>query len=189
MFSSAGSHGPNDEVLKLLPHPPRPKLAIEAVWTTDRLYNSCILRMDQLARLMTGLQPDLLALTALGRYATSSSKALIEIAGANARGAAAPDAQAFADSDAVLILTVQPGVACLPQESADQLSLALDVQFLRSRDRAVLLHKTVGGSGLKSLQVRTVTGQAQYAPVFQEWIKTYSEQAWRAVVEAWFRAE
>lgn len=188
-FAPAGNRGGNDEVLKLLPQPARPKVAVEAVWSANNLYSSCIMRLDQLARLVTGLQPDLLALTAFSKYAVAPGRNLIEIAGANARGANGPDAQAYTDSDAVLILTVRPGVACMAQESADQLSLSLDVQMVRSRDRAVLLHKAVGGTGLKGMQARTVTGEAQYFPVYREWIKPYSEQAWREAVEAWFRAE
>jgi hypothetical protein len=34
-----------------------------------------------------------------------------------------------------------------------------------------------------------VTGEAQYPPVYEEWVKPYGEQAWRAAVEAWFRSE
>jgi hypothetical protein len=189
MFAPAGNRGANDEVLKLLPQPPRPKVAVEAVWSASNLYSSCVMRLDQLARMVTGFQPDLAALTAFGKYAVAPGRGLIEIAGANARGAGGPDDQAYTGSDAVLILTVRPGVACLAQESADQLSLSLDVQLVRSKDRAVLLHKSIGGTGLKGLRARTVTGEAQYFPVYQEWIKPYSEQAWRDAVEAWYQAE
>jgi hypothetical protein len=189
MFAPSGNRNGNDEVLKLLPQPPRPKIAVEAVLTTNNLYNSCIMRLDQLTRLVGGLRLDLLALAAFRRQAAASGKDLIEITGANGRGVAGPDDEAFADSDAVAILTVRPGAACIPQQSADQLSLTLDVQLLRGKDRAVLLRKTIGGGGLKSLHDRMVTGEAQYPPVYEEWVKPYGEQAWRAAVEAWFRSE
>jgi len=189
MFDPAGNRGGNDEVLKLLPRPPRPKMAVEGVLSTNNLYNSCIMRLDQLTEFVGGLRLDLLALAAFRRQAAISGKDLIEITGANGRGVAGPDDEALANSDAVAILTVRPGAACLPQQSADQLSLTLDVQLLRAKDRSVLLRKTIGGGGLKSLHDRMVTGEAQYSPVYQEWIKPYGEQAWRAIVEAWFRSE
>jgi hypothetical protein len=189
MFAPGSNSAASEEVLKLLPRPPRPKTAVEAVWNSSTLYNSCIMRLEQLTRLVSGLQLDLLALTAFSRYATTSGRDLIEIADANARGVAVPGAVAFAGSDAVLILTVRPGAACVPQQSADQLSLTIEVQLLRARDRAVLLRKTIGGGALKSLQGRIVTGEAQYFPVYEEWIKPYAEQAYWAAVEAWFRAE
>ncbi len=186
MFAPGGSRGGNEEVLKLLPRPPRPRVAIEAVWTTNNLFNSCIMRLDELTRFVSGLEPDLLALAAFRRYANVSGKDLIEITGSNGRGVAAPGDEAFADSDAVLILNVRPSANCVPQQSADQLSLALDMQLLRSRDRAALLRKTIGGGSLRS---RIVTGQAQYPPVYQEWIKPYAEQAYWPAVEAWFRGQ
>ena len=161
-FSPAGVRSGVDEVLKLLPQPPRPKLAVEAVWSTTNLYNSCIMRLEQLTRLVSDLQPDLLALTAFRRYIASSGKDLVELSGANARGVAAPEDEAFANADAVLILTVRPGAACVPQQSADGLSLTLEGQLLRAKDRAALWRKTIGGGGLKALHARMVTGLAQY---------------------------
>jgi hypothetical protein len=189
MFAPAGNRSGNAEVLQSLPQPPRPRIAVEALWTTSNIYNSCVMRLDELTRFLSSLQPDLLALRAFRRYAADSGKDLVEITGANARGVEGPDNQAFVDNDAVIVLTVRPGVACLPQQSADQVSLTLEVQLLRARDRAVLLRKSIGGGALKSLSARIVTGQAQYLPVYLEWIQPYAEQAWRAAVEAWFRAE
>lgn len=147
------------------------------------------MRLEELARLINGFKPDLLAVTSMGRYAAESGRSLVEDAGVNAHGMNPTDESAYAGADAVLTLTVKPGAACVPPDSADQVSLEMEVRLVRSRDRAVLLHKEIGGSGLKRLQGRTVTGEAQYAPVYQEWIKPYSEQAWREATEAWYRAE
>jgi hypothetical protein len=188
MFAPA-AHRDTEDVLKLLPQPPRPKLAIEANWSAANLYSSCVIQLEELAKLIDKFQPDLLALRTIGKYAAASGRSLVEDGGVNARGTGRPDDKAYANGDAVLILTVKPGAACLPQESADQLNLTLDAKLVRSRDRAVLVHKQIGASGLKRLQVRIVTGEAQYLPVYQEWIAPYSEQAWREAVEAWFRAE
>ena len=178
-----------EEALKLLPQPPRPKLAIEANWSAANLFSSCVMQLEELARLIKSFQPDVMALRTIGKYAAASGRSLVEDGGVNALGTGRPDDEAYTNADAVLILTVKPGAACLPQESADQVNLSLDVQLVRSRDRAMLMHKQIGASGLKRFQGRTVTGEAQYLPVYQEWIAPYSEQAWREAVEAWFRAE
>src|ERR1019366_737927 len=95
MFAPSGNRNGNDEVLKLLPQPPRPKIAVEAVLTTNNLYNSCIMRLDQLTRLVGGLRLDLLALAAFRRQAAASGKDLIEITGANGRGVAGADGGAI----------------------------------------------------------------------------------------------
>ncbi|HUB78280.1 MAG TPA: ankyrin repeat domain-containing protein [Bryobacteraceae bacterium] len=188
MFAPA-AHRDSEDVLKLLPPPPRPKLAIEANWSAANLYNSCVMQLEELAKLIQSFQPDLLAVRAIGKYVAASGRSVVEDGGVNARGTERAGDGVFANADAVLILTVKPGAACVAQESADLLNLSLDVQLVRSRDRAVLLHKQIGAGGLKRLQGHMVTGGAQYLPVYQEWIAPYSEQAWREAVEAWFRAE
>jgi hypothetical protein len=188
MFSPAGARGGIDEVVKTLPQPLRPRLALEASWSVADLYSSCSMRPEQLTRHVNQLQPDRLALAAFRRYFAASGKELVEIAGANGRGVAAvPDDEAFAGADAVLSLVVRPGAACQPQESVDNLSLTIDVQLLRAKDHAVLLRKTFGG-GLKGLHRQAVTGQAQYLPVYEDWVKAHAEQIYWAAVEAWFRA-
>jgi hypothetical protein len=187
-FSPAGPSGGIDEVLTILPRPSRPRLAVEAGWSEANLYSSCSMRPGQLTEHVNQLQPDVLALTAFRRFAGVSGKQLVEIAGANGRGVAAvPNDQAFADTDAVLVLVVRPGAACQPQQTGDNLTLTIDVQLLRAKDRAVLLRKSFGG-GLKGLHAQVVTGQAQYFPVYEEWIKQHAEQIYWAAVEAWFRA-
>jgi hypothetical protein len=189
MFAPSDNRGGNEDVLTLLPRPPRPRLAVEAVWSTANLYNSCIMRLDRLTEFVGHLQPDGLALSAFRRYAAASGKDLVEVSAANARGVAAPDDEAFANADAVLILNVHPGVACVAQQSADHVTLSLDLQLLRAKDRTLLLHKAIGASALKALHPRMVTGQAQYLPVYEEWIKPYCEQGYWAAVEAWYRAQ
>jgi hypothetical protein len=178
MFAPAGNRAGNDAVLELLPRPARPKVAVEAAWTADNLYNSCIMRLDQLTRLVSSFAPDRLALAAFQQYASASGKGLIERCDS-----------AEADCDAVATLAVRPGVACVPQRSADRLSLTVDVRLLRARDRTVLLHRNIGGGGLKSWRAPIVTGEAQYLPVYQESLKPCIEQAYWASVEAWFQAK
>jgi hypothetical protein len=188
MFSPAGGRAGIAEVLQTLPPPPRPKLVVEAGWSTVNLYSSCTMRPDQLMQRVSELRPDLLALTAFRRFAATSGKELVEIARADTRGAApGPGEEAFAGTDAVLSLEVRPAAACQPQQSGDNLSLTIEIALFRASDRAVLLRKVFGG-GLKGLHARTVTNQAQYSPVYQEWIQAHAEQIYGAAVEAWYRA-
>jgi Ankyrin repeats (3 copies) len=188
MFATAGARGASEEVLKLLPQPPRPKLAVEAGWSTANLYSSCTMRLDQLTMHMNRLQPDLLALAEFRNFFETSGRSLVEIAGASGRGVApVPDDEAFAGADAVLVLVVRPAASCVPQRSSDNLSLAIEIQLLRANDRAVLLRKTLGG-GLTGLHARTVANQTQYLPVYEELVKSHIEQIYWAVVEAWYRA-
>lgn len=188
-FSPAGNRGGNEEVLKLLPKPETPKVAVEAEWSPANLYNSCLMRLDQLTQFMNRLQPDMLALTEFRRYFINSGKDLIELSASHARGVGGPEDEAFAGADAVLILNVRPGVACVQQQSADHLTLSLEVQLLRTSDRTVLLRKVIGAGRLEALHARLVTSQAQYFPVYEEWVKPYAEQGYWAAVEAWYRAE
>ena len=147
------------------------------------------MQLEQLARVIKGFQPDRLAVKEMGAYAAASGRGLVEDGGVNARGTGGAGDEVYAHADAVLRIVVKPGAACQPQNSADQLSLTLDAQLVRSRDRAVLLHKEIGAKGLKRFAGRTVTGEAQYLPMYQEWIKPYSEQAWHEAVEAWYRSQ
>jgi hypothetical protein len=188
-FSPAGDRAGNAEVLKALPPPDRPKWAVEALWSGANVYNSCVMAIDLLSRYLNQLRPDQLALSAFRRYLAESGKDLVEEGDANARGGGAPSEEAYAHADAVLILSVRPGVACEAQQSADHLTLTIDARLVRSSDRAVVFHKTVGGGGIKSLHQRLVTGQAQYLPVFQEWMQPDAEQIYWAAVESWYRAE
>lgn len=188
MFAPQG-RGDSEAVLKLLPRPPRPSLAIEASWSPANLYSSCIMQLEQLARLINGFQPDRLAVRDIGAYAGASGRGLVADGGVDALGTGRAGDEVYTRADAVLLLVVKPGAACQAQSSADQLSLTVEVQLVRSRDRAVLLHKEIGAKGLKRFAGRTVTGEAQYLPMYQEWIKPYSEQAWHEAVEAWYRSQ
>jgi len=189
MFTPAGNREGNAEVLKSLPPPDRPNWAIEVVWSGANVYNSCVMAIDGLSRYLNDLRPDVLLLSAFRNYLAASGKDLVELGEANGRGGGAPSESAYAHSDGVLILTVRPGVACEAQQSADHLTLTVDARLVRSSDRALLFHKVVGGGGLKSLHQRLVTGQAQYFPVFQEWMQPDAGQIYWAAVDAWYRAE
>lgn len=188
VFPGNGKKESSNEAIKLLPKPPRPKIAIEATWSTDHLYNSCVMGLEPLTRLGNEIQLDVLAVSAFRHYALNSGKELLEIGEANGRGVGKPEDSAFTGSDGVLILTVHPAASCVQQQSADRLGLTFELQLLRSKDRAVLARKSIGGGGLKALGAPLVTGQSQYLPVYAQWVKDYAEQAYWVVAEAWYRS-
>ncbi len=187
MFSPAGARTGIDEVLSALPRPPRPHLVVETAWSAAGLYSSCFLRPEQLVQQVGGIQLDAIALVDFRRFVAHSGKDLVEIVKAESRGVAmVPDDDAFQDADAVLALEVRPVAACLPQESNDNLSLTIEAQLVRAKDRSVVWKKTYGG-GLAGLHARRVTSPSQYFPVYDEWTKAHAEQVYGDAVEAWYR--
>jgi hypothetical protein len=187
MFSPAGARTGIDVVLTALPRPPRPHLAVATAWSAAGLYSSCFLRPEQLVEQVGEIQLDAIALVDFRRFFAHSGKDLVEIVKAESHGVAKiPDDDAFQDADAVLALEVRPVAACVPQETNDNLSLTLEAQLVRARDRAVVWKKTYGG-GLAGLHARRVTSPSQYFPVYDEWTKSHAEQVYWDAVEAWYR--
>ena len=187
MFSPAGVRTGIDEVLTVLPRPPRPHLAVATAWSAAALYSSCFLRPEQLVQQVGGIQLDAIALVDFRRFVAASGKGLVEIVHAESHGVAkVPDSDAFKDADVVLALEVRPVAACVPQETNDNLSLTVEAQLVRARDRAVVWKKTYGG-GLAGLHARRVTSPSQYFPVYDEWTKAHAEQVYWDAVEAWYR--
>lgn len=158
-------------VLDLLPAVPHARVSLDAKWGLDNLYSSCSLSPQQLAQHVAGLEPDALVTAALREASTLSAHRLVE----------------FVDggTDAALTVRVRPGASCLAQQSADQLSMALDIKF--ERGQSALVEKTFGG-GLKGLHVRTVRSPAQYQPLYADWAKAHAAQIYDAVLEAWLRS-
>jgi hypothetical protein len=187
VFSPAGARTGIDEVLTALPPPLRPHLVVASAWSPAGLYSSCFLRPEQLLQRVGEIQLDAIALVDFRRFVAAAGKGLVEIVKAESHGLAkVPDADAFQDADAVLALEVRPVAACVPQETNDNLSLTLEAQLVRARDRAVVWKKTYGG-GLAGLHARRVTSPTQYPPVYDEWTKAHSEQVYWDAVEAWYR--
>jgi hypothetical protein len=187
VFSPAGARAGIDEVLTVLPQPPRPQLVVATAWSAAGLYSSCFLRPEQLVRQIGGIQLDTIALVDFRRFAAQSGKGLVDLVRAESHGVAkVPDDDAFKDAGAVLALEVKPVAACLPQQTSDNLSLTVEAQLVRAGDRAVVWKKTYGG-GLAGLHARRVTAPTQYFPVYDEWIKAHVEQIYGDAVEAWYR--
>jgi len=169
LFSSADGH---DDVLRILPQPPKLHLSLDARWVPENLYSSCLMSAEQLRQHVAGIQPEMIAAAALRDIASISAKHMVELTEES--------------GDAVLSLRVRPGAACVAQQSSDQLTLAIDVKLVRQRDQKVLLEKTFGG-GLKGLHARSTTSPAQYAGLYLDWAKGHAPGIYWAVLEAWLR--
>jgi hypothetical protein len=166
LSSTAG----RDAVLKALPHPPMPRIAMEVSWAPDNLYNSCFLTPQQLAQQIAGLQLDIVMATELRDYAARNGRGTFEFVAD--------------DTNGVLRAKVRPEVSCVTQQTVDNLSLAIDARLLRGG--AAILEKTFGG-GLKGLHARAVTSPVQYNTLFDEWVKSHAGQIYQAALEAWLR--
>jgi len=171
IFSSADGR---EDVLRLLPAPPRLRLGLDARWVADNLYSSCLMSAGELTQHVAAIQPEMMVAAALRDLASVSAKRMVELTEEG-------------NSDAMLTLRVRPGAACTAQQAADQLSLAIDVKLVRRLDQLTLHEKTYGG-GLKGLHVRTATNPAQYPSLYADWAKGHAPGIYWAVLEAWLRA-
>jgi hypothetical protein len=163
-----------DEVLRELPSPPKLRLVIDAQWTPENLYSSCLMPPEQLSEHVAGIQPEMVAVGAMRDVASISAKRMVELS---------PDQT----GDAVLSLKVRPAASCAAQQPTDKLGLAIDARLVRMRDQAVLHEKTYGG-GLKGLHARYASSPAQYAQLYADWARNHATSIYWAVLEAWLRA-
>jgi hypothetical protein len=173
LFSPVG-HGNHDAVLKLLPTPPRRKMALDVKWSPIKLASSCFGTREEVARAVDDFHLPEQFLRAFGAYAQSSGRNLVELVGQPA------------DADALLRVELQPASACAAQ-TGDSLSLSIEVRILREPGGEVLLQK-VFGAGIKGLHARTATNLKQYAPVFQPWIAPQAGPIYWAAAGELYRA-
>ncbi len=159
-------------VLKLLPAVPHARISVRATWIPDNLYSSCFLTPAQLVEHVTSLQLDQVVLAGLRDAAALSSRRLVEFTTGD-------------EADALLTVRIRPAASCLAQQSADQVSMALDARMVRGQ--ATLFEKTFGG-GLKGLHVRTVRSPAQYQPLYADWAGAHARQIYDMVLEGWLRS-
>jgi Ankyrin repeats (3 copies) len=159
-----------DAVLKALPPHPPLRLMLEAGWTPENLVTSCFLRPPQLREQVAAIQPDAQVAAALRDAVLTNGKGLVQLV---------PEG-----GDATLRLTVRPGVSCVQQQSADNITELIEVRLTAAGDGAVLLEKKLGG-GLKGLHARTVTTPAQYGVSFEEWAKAHASAIYTAALEGW----
>ena len=171
MSSSGGSL----EAMKALPHGAPLRLAVETTVGSENLTTSCFLRPGQLAEEVRGLKLEAPAVAALREYAGVSGK--------GAAGLLSGDGEA----DAVVSLHLRPSSACVQQQSADDLGMAVDVKVRRAGQEGTVLEKTFG-TGIKGLHARSVNGPAQYGPVFEELARSHAGEIYWAAVGALLRS-
>ena len=159
----------SSEVASAIPHA---RISVRATWIPDNLYSSCFLTPAQLVEHVTSLQLDQVVLAGLRDAAALSSRRLVEFTTDD-------------DPDALLTVRIRPAASCLAQQSADQVSMALDARMVRGQ--TTLFEKTFGG-GLKGLHVRTVRSPAQYQPLYADWAGAHARQVYDMVLEAWLRS-
>jgi hypothetical protein len=159
MFNPAG-HGNREAVLKLLPAPPRPKMALEVKWSPLKLVSSCFGTRDAVIRTVDNAHLDDQFLRAFAAYVQSSGRNLVQLVGR-------PE-----DADGLLRVELQPASACAAQ-TGDTLSLSIEVQVLREPDGKVVLQKTFGGA-IKGFNSQPAANLEQYAPIFQPWIQPHA---------------
>lgn len=178
-------HTAHDSVLKLLPQPGRRRLAIEAAWAPGKsVFSSCFMRSDQLTQQLRDLHPDGMVVEALQRFDVASGRDMIALVHSNIRGmanienAAVPD-----DADAILVLRVEPGAACVQQ--SDQLSLLIGARLTRKGEDSPVLEEEFGG-GLKmgGMRVEFAANPNQYQPLYEAWAKSQARPLYWAVLTA-----
>jgi len=173
LFSPAG-RGDHEAVLKLLPKPPRPKLALEVKWSAAGLASSCFGTREEISRVVESLRPVEQFLREFGAYVQSSGRNLVELAGLPA------------DADAVLRAELRPAAACAAQ-AGDNLGLSVAVEVVLQPGSKAILQRVFGG-GVKGLRSQTATNLGQYAPVFAAWIKPQAAPIYWAAVAELYRA-
>ena len=175
-LAAMSNAGGSLDAMRALPHSRPLHLAVSAVVGSENLTTSCFLRPAQLAEQVQSLKLDAATIESLGEYAGASGKGVA--------GIVPPDS---ADPDGVVSLRLRPSSACVQQQTADDLGLAIDVRVTRAGKDEPILEKSFG-VGIKGLHARSVTGPAQYAPVFQELARSHGGEIYWAVVSALLRS-
>lgn len=173
LFSPVG-RGDHEAVLKLLPTPPRPKMALDVKWSPIKLASSCFGTREDVSKVVDALHPAEQFLREFGAYAQSSGRNLLELAGQPS------------DADALLRVELQPASACAAQ-AGDNLSLSVEVRIFRQPGMEMIFQKLFGG-GIKGLHAQTAANLEQYAPVFQAWIKPQAGPIFWAAAAELYRA-
>jgi hypothetical protein len=174
LMSSSNARG---RVLKLLPTPPTRRLVLDAQLAPDNVYSSCSMAPRQLAQFLAELQPQAMVLAAVRAVAASPG----------APAGSIPVELVASGGDAVATLAVRPQVSCMQQQSADNLSLAIDLRVTLNGRDAPLLEKTFGG-GLRGMHARMAASPAQYQALFGDWAKAHASDIFWAIVASLLKA-
>jgi len=167
------------ETMRELSHSGPLRLVVDAVVGSENLTTSCFLRPTQLAELIRALKLEAVALDALRDFAGASGK--------GAAGLLPSRPPGVAEADASVSLRLRPSAACVQQQSADDVTLAVDVRVTRAGQQDPLLEKTFG-AGLKGLHARSVSGPAQYGPILEELARSHAGDIYWAVVAVLLRS-
>jgi len=173
LFSPLG-HGNHEAVLKLLPAPPRPKMALEATWSAGRLASSCFGTRGEVARAIDRLDLAGQFLRAFGASVEFSGRDLVQLVGQPS------------DADALLRVELEPASACVAQ-AGDSVGLAIEVSLLRQPGGQPILRKPFG-IGIQGLRPQRAANLRQYASILEPWIKQQATPIYWAAAGALYRA-
>src|SRR5262249_6167258 len=105
-------HGAHEEVLKILPKPPRMKVALEAGWLPVKLISSCFIDRERLIGQVNTYRLDGLALDEIAELAESpAGKNIWDLVRIDRLGMNAPPNSVDAGANAIVTVEVQPGAA------------------------------------------------------------------------------
>ena len=177
-------HTSHDAVLKLLPQPKRFRLALTATWAPGKaLYSSCFMRPEEMTQHIRQLHPDGMVIEALQHFAVTGGRDLIAIVSADARGntevSERPTPQ---DVDAILTLSVEPGVACVQQ--LDQITMLIKATLNRAEGQTPILERTFGTGVKTGMRGEFATNPNQHGPLFESWAKAEAGPVYWAVLTA-----
>ena len=177
-------HTTHDSVLKLLPQPPRFRVAIDAAWAPGKaVFSSCFMRPEQLSEHLRDLHPDALVVEAFQRFVATSGHDLVAIVHSNIHGMAQiENAGVLEKADAILTLRVEPGAACVQQ--SDHLSLLIHARLVRKLEQSAALEEEFGGGVKMGMREEFAANPNQYAPLYQAWAKSQARPLYWAVVTA-----
>jgi hypothetical protein len=165
--------GDHSGALQALPKPSTARIAMDAVVAAGGLISSCYMPPSQLKQQVTNLGLDSATAKEIVDYARASGKGLVEFGPSGT------------DADAQVTIEIQPGAACEAQ-TGDSLNLNVDVRVYRTGGHQLLQEKHFAG-GFKGLRKQSVDNVAQYAPVYQSWIKPQAGPMYWFIVETVYR--
>jgi hypothetical protein len=167
----------HEAVLKLLPAPPRFRIAVNAMWVPpENEFQSCFLRPEGLTQQIRELRPDGMVLEAFQHFAIASGRDLVAVVQTDAMGTSeVPNKVARQDVDATLLLTAQPEVKCGYQ--ADKVGLSMRAELARPGKEPQALSGTESG-------LETAANPRQYAPMLLERVKREVAPMYWSVVAA-----
>jgi len=181
---SGGLIRKHEPVLKLLPQPKRFRLAVAAGWSPGQaLFSSCFMGPEDLMQHMRQLHPDGMVIEALQHFAIKSGRDMIAVVSADARGRSdVSERPAPKDADAVLSLSVEPGVTCV--QRFDRLSMMIQATLNPPGSETVLLEKSFGAGVRIGMRGYAASNPNQHGAIYEEWARSQAGALYWAVLTA-----